>query len=396
MKKTKIILLLCITAIFAVALALLAGCEVGGIEYEYDYLVTFDYNVSHLGVATNCETQYLGVNDGDLLIAPGSHDKFKTYEIDNFYNKGWFTAKTDESGNPVKDAGGKIVLDKQWDFENDKVNSNMTLYADYHHNPTLTIKVDGGNDIVVTRSPGTRFSRPVSINVPEKDGYTFIDYYEDPEFTTKFEFPYMFKEDVTTECYALMLEGTWKIVTNATEFRSALQGNQNMYLAPASGEINFVTSSGPIMFRENQCNVNYKGKIYGNGCTLSNITIDQLTYKNGQKTYSLFGNLSKDVEITDVKFKNLTLTMKGLEYVSSSDTELLQSIQVALFANEIADGAKLESIVFEDCTLDYGIVSKSDIITYGYYSSIPQSVNGNIFDLSNLTIKRNNQEVTID
>ena len=113
MKKTKIILLLCMTAILAVAIALLVGCDVGGIEYEYDYMVTFDYNVEHLGVATNCETQYMGVNikDGGKVIAPGSHESFKTFEISNFYNKGWYTAKTDENGNPVKDAEGKIVLD---------------------------------------------------------------------------------------------------------------------------------------------------------------------------------------------------------------------------------------------------------------------------------------------
>lgn len=396
MKKTKIILLLCMTAIFAVALALLVGCDVGGVEYEYDYLVTFDYNVDGLGIATSCETQYLGVDDGKLLIAPGSHKDFKTYEITGFYNKGWYTAKTDADGNPMKDASGKVILDKQWDFDNDVVHGKMTLYADFHHNPTLTIKVDGGDDIVVSRLPDVKFPRPVAVNVPEKKGWTFIDYYADPEFTTKFQFPYTFKEDVNTECYALMLEGEWKIVTNAGDFRSALRDKKNMYLDGPNGVIDFKEANGNYtVFREGQVNVNYTGKIYGNGCTLNNITVDQITYKNSQNTYSLFGNLGKDVEITDVTFKNLTFTMKGLEYVSTTDTEALQKIQVALFANDIAEGAKLSNIVFEDCTLDYGMVSKSDINTYGYYSSIPQDIDAEMFDLSNLTIKRNNQVVTI-
>lgn len=390
MKKTKLIFLLCITVLFSTALAILVGCEIGGVEYKYDYLVTFDYNVDNLGVAVNCETQYLGVNAGNKIVAPGADkDKFKEYTINNYYNKGWFTAKLGADGKPLKDADG-IVLDKQWDFSKDVVNGNMTLYADFHRNPTLTIKVEGGTDIVVSDTPGKEFSRPIALNVPERDGYTFIDYYADPEFTTKFTFPYVFAEDVDEECYAYMLEGEWAVVNNISDFRSSLRDNKNMYLSVPSGELVF----GDLVFREGQFNVNYTGKIYGNGCVLKGIDITA-TYKNNQNTYSLFGNLGSTAVISDLTFENLTFTMEGLDNIATSDTEALQNIQASLFASNIADGATLSNLEFVNCVLDYGGV-KDAIPTYGYYVTLPQGDEYDCFDLSNLTIKRNNQVVTLN
>lgn len=398
MKKTKLILLLCMAAIFAVAVALLAGCNVGGIEYNYDYLITFDYNVDHLGVATNCENQYLGVNDGGKIIAPTKDDNnFKEYTIANFYNKGWFTAKTDSDGNPVRDADGKIVLDKQWNFETDVVKGAMTLYADFHRNPTLTVKVAGGTDLVVSRLPGERYNRPMSdSNKPQLEGHTFIDYYKDSEFTEKFQFPYVFAEDKDDVCYAKMFPGKWTVVENVTAFRNALRYNENMYLNVADGELDFVKN--PFTYLDPQlvqANVDYTGKIYGNGCVLKNITVNA-TYKNGKNTYSLFGNLGENAEITDLTFENLTLNMEGLEYVTTTDSEALQSISVALFANSIPATAILKNLTFTNCTLDYGMGIKPDIPNYGYYSSLSQDANYDFFDLTKLTIKRNGQTVTLN
>lgn len=389
MKKTKLILLLLTITVFAVALALLAGCKIGGVDYQFDYTVTFDYNVDNLGVSTNCETQYLGVKAGNKIIAPGTNDDFRTFTITNHYNKGWYTAKTDESGSPLKDESGNILFDKQWNFETDVVNSDMTLYADFHKNPTFTVKVEGGTDIVISRLPGEQYRRPTaSSNKPQRDGYTFIDYYADPEFTTKFEFPYTFEEDKNGECYAFMLEGEWDIVTNATEFRRALESNHSMYIDVPSGELDL----GSVYFQRGQFNKNFNGKIYGNGCVIKNIDIST-AYRSNTNTYSLLGNLGANVEIRDVTFQNLTFTVTNLFAINDVDIE---NIQVALFANNIAEGAKFKNLKFEGCTLNYNDLTNPELNIYGYYSNAPQGAVYDCFDMSELTIQRDGQKIDLN
>ena len=375
MKKTKIILLLCMIALCALSIALLVGCNIGGVQYEYDYLVTFNYNVDNLGVATNCKDQYLGVNDGDKLIAPGDNDKFKFITVNNFYNKGWYTAVLDDKGNPVKDADGNIVLDKQWDFKKDVVKGNMTLYEKKKKNPTLTIKVEGGNDLVVTKLPGEVYNKPVSDkNKPQKDGFTFIDYYTDETYTTKFQFPYTFTEDDEV-CYALLLEGDWDIVTSVASFRSALSRKHNMFIDVPKGELDFADT----LFRDGQFNLGYNGKIYGHGCVLKNINISA-TYNRAtkEKDFSFFGNLGPDAEINDITFENLTFAVD----VSGTDSP---DLRISLFATDIANGAQLNNVTITNCTLNYKGSTNYVIDTYGYYITSAQTYE--CFDPSQLTVK---------
>lgn len=365
-------------AICALAVALLAGCNPDGVEYHYDYVVTFDYNVDNLGVATTCETQYIGINDGDKLEEPGS-DKvpdFKAYVVQGFTNEGWYTAVLDGEGNPKKDNQGNIILDKKWDFEQDVVKQDMTLYAHFTKNASLTVVVEGGDNIVITKPSGTSY-RPLSVDKPEREGYTFIDYYTDNTYTTKFEFPYVFTDEDAT-CYAYMIEGDWEIITTREKFRTALASNSNMYFDVPGGELDF------NRFIVN-CYAKYDGKIYGNGCVLKNITITQ-TYKKGTETYSLFGNIGSKAEFKDISFENLTLNMT----VTDSKADL----QVALFATNIDSGAKFEDVKFTNCALNYIGHSDFNYETYGYY--VTSATTYSCFDNSELTVKQNGVVIVSD
>lgn len=356
----------------AVALALLAGCKLTGTAPEYDYLVTFDYNVDNLGVATNCPTQYLAVNDGAIIIEPSDSEQFKKSTVDGFYNEGWYTAVLDEEGNPTKDADGNIVLKDKWNFKTDVVRKDVTLYANFCKMPTLTVIVEGGNNIVVSKEPGTSYKKPTAdINKPQRDGYTFIDYYTDETFTTKFTFPYKFTTDDVV-CYAMMLEGKWTTVTNTDTFLSALNSKQSMYFDVPSGVLDFTDRllDSYIDGRE------YNASIYGNGCVIKNMDIE-VSSNRTVTNYSLFGNLGSKAVIKDLTFENINFKIT----VNATATDELKA---SLFASNIAQGAKIENVTFTNCSLTYAGTSKFEIDTYGYYVSGGEDFD--CFDEAQLTI----------
>lgn len=374
MKKTRLILLLATIAVCVLAVALFAGCKVG-IVYDYDHLVTFDYNVDNLGVPTNCPTQYLGVMDGDKIIAPSTEQNapFKGYTVIGFYNEGWYTAVLDNDGNPVKDDKGNVRLDRKWDFDNDVVRGDITLYAKFVCNTTLTIVVDDDTKIEVVRQPGSVYSGPTSSQRPSKDGYTFINYYKDENYTERFTFPYVFTNDDVT-CYALMVEGTWSVVTNVDTFKTALANGSNMYFDVPSGTLDFNRQ-----LLTSQYNKGFNGKIYGNGCVLKNITLD-VSYSRGSDTYSLLGNIGAAAEIKDLTIENMTFGFT-FNTLATPDTK------AALFATKIEAGAKLDNIKFVNCALNYKGVSNFPIEKYGYY--VESAASYSCFDDSQLSVTDN-------
>ena len=82
MKTKRSLLLVC--ALVALALCItLSACDNSQAKPQYDYLVTFDYNVGTLDA--NCQTQYLGVKADKLVgLKPGARDDFKQYELLEF------------------------------------------------------------------------------------------------------------------------------------------------------------------------------------------------------------------------------------------------------------------------------------------------------------------------
>lgn len=369
MKKSKFIVILFTVAILAVVVALLVGCDDGTVTYEYDYIVTFDYNVDKLGVPTNCETQYLGVNDGYKIFEPGSlgDTTFPKFEVDSFYNEGWYTADVDEEGN--------VVLKDKWNFETDVVHGDMTLYANFLVKPTLTIIVDGGDDVVLSREPGATVSKPTSTSssVPKLDGYTFIDCYTDETYTTKI-FPYTF----TTEnevCYALMLKGTWSVVTNVDNFLSALVGNRSMFLDVESGQLDFAGRNNLSGY----LGINYNSVIYGNDCVIKNFNISA-TFSRTITNYALFANLGAKAEIHDLTFENMSMSFTLNQLTDAN-------FKAALFAINIEQGATFDNLKFTNCSLTYDGRSSFEVTEYKYYVTCAGSYS--CFDDSQITVTNN-------
>ncbi len=379
--KTKKILLVIFTVAFCAATALfLTGCGNTSSKRRYDYLVTFDYNVSGLG-ETNVKTQYLGVNKNSKIVEPGYFGKeiFEEGLIAGYFNDGWYTAKLDENGTPIKDENGRVQVDRKWDFKNDVVTSDITLYANFRKNITFTIVVDGENDKVFNGAPGTLLKKPTrKSEIPSKEGYTFIDYYTDDTYTEKFTFPYTYTEE-DAKCYAKFIEGEWVLIETAEDFKSLLVGNitQNIYVV--AEELDFTDVKFVDIYKTTFFGNDINSKFYGNGCVFKNMNIEMKVRSGSENyAYSLFKTIGEKAEIKDVTFENLKVSIKTISGVS------LPTDEVALFANLIAAGAKIENVAFRNCTLEG---SGSVMVELSnYYVKDNAGISSTIFDEAQLTV----------
>jgi hypothetical protein len=220
------------------------------------------------------------------------------------------------------------LLDKKWDFASDRVTENMTLYADLQVTPTLTVKVDGGTDLTFSGTPGDKKTRPSDKYAPQKDGYTFYDYYEDEACTVKFSWPYTFtSEDKTV--YARFIEGeNWKVVTTAQEFKNAIALNSSAKIY-VDADLDFSETSWTY-------GLEFNGEINGNGHKVTGISCTYSASKNTQSDFGLFGVLKSNAYIHDWTIENaqatFTASFKSLEY------------KVALFAWKAEAGVKIENV----------------------------------------------------
>lgn len=380
--KTKKILLVIFTVAFCAATALfLTGCGSASSKRKYDYLVTFDYNVEGLG-ETNVKTQYLGVNKNSKIVEPGyfGNELFEKGLIAGYFNDGWYTAKLDENGAPLKDENGRVQVDKKWDFKNDVVTSDMTLYANFRKNITFTIVVEGGENKVFNGAPGASLRRPTrKSEIPSKEGSTFIDYYTDETYTTKFTFPYTYTDE-DARCYAKFIEGEWELIETVEDFMDLMVGNitKDMYVLAEELDFTGVKFVDPI-YKTTFFGSDINAKFYGNGCVFKNMTVEmKVRGSNDTYAYSLFKTIGERAEIKDVTFENLKVSITTIASVS------LPTDEVALFANVIEEGAKIENVAFRNCTLEGKGSVRVDL--YKYCVNDNAGISSTIFDDAQLNV----------
>ena len=136
------------------------------LNITYDaYTVTFNTNG---GSAVAAQT----ITAGEHVTKPADPTK------DGYTFAGWY-----------KDAG----LTTPFDFANETINADTTIYAKWTQNPpvpptsyTVTFNTNGGTAInPQTITAGEHVTKPAD---PTKDGYTFAGWYKDAGLTTPFDF----------------------------------------------------------------------------------------------------------------------------------------------------------------------------------------------------------------
>ncbi len=329
-----------------VAGACFASCGGQSKEKKYDHLITFDYNVGNLG--EGFDKQYLGVKDGSIVaIKPGYSDAYKEAALAGYYIEGWYTAKTDADGNVLIGEDGRVVLDKKWDFANELVSADLTLYANFVQQASLVI-VGGDKEVVFTGLPGASKTEPNKALAPKKAGYTFLGYYADAEYTEKFVWPYQFEAGVTTQIYAYFMEGEWELVSTADEFTRAFAAKKNIYV---TADLDFTGKKWPQ-------GSSYGGEIAGNGFTFKGIDFKIEANKTTNENFGLFGTLLSTAKLHDFTIEDakVSFTDGGFQKIG---------VTVALFAWKMEAGVKLTNITVSGTLTEGSLVEGSDVIYYG-------------------------------
>lgn len=332
MKTKRSLLLVCALVVLTLCVVL-SACNTSQAKPNYDYLVTFDYNVGTLDA--NCQTQYLGVKANSLVgLKPGSREDFKQYEASGYYLEGWYLPEKDSDGNVVVDETTQMVkLATKWNFETMRVNADITLYARLLRVPTMIfVDRETGEEVKrETGTPETRKVRPSSVAEPSKDGHTLYDYYVAATGDEKFAWPYVFgTEDVTV--YVKYIKGVWNIAKTEKEFANFVVANKNIYL---DCDLDF---SGMTWTYSS-----YNAMLNGNGHTIKGITVTRNCNKYTLGA-GIFGTLGAKANIYDLVIEDATVNFN----VKLDNGEFVGGF----FAYEAKEGAKITNVKVSG-TLNY-------------------------------------------
>lgn len=347
--KRKVILLLGVLAALTFGLALTA-CSQDRLTVDdligmgYVHRVTFNLTGGKSGEREEL-IQY--VQDGSLVVEPGTVTMAGEVPTRTGYTfNAYYLGSEDEEGN--------VTYGERWDFTADRVTSDVTLYARWLENYTITVHY--GEDKEYTGSytvPVTQTSEGVAqqVNSITISGQTIIRnaFYLSEEDarseTNAITFPYiasdLSQENTVSELWANTLEGVWRMVYTADDF--VVYGTTNIYLV---NDIDF--EGAELEFPEA-----YSGTFEGNGHTLSNFTVTQERGLARTQSYGLFRELRATASVRNVTFKDVTFTA-----MLTNPTAI--EYRMGLIAGSAASGARVENVTLEGGTYTFVVTKDSD------------------------------------
>ncbi len=271
--------------------------------------------------------------DGSVVqyydFAKGTQNRIKPLQefakdsdlVNNGYDfQGWYKTKTVN--------GDKATYSDLWDFEKDTVgDEGVTLYAYW----TLTVKHtyeirDYDTDEVVA-SVTVEKDVPFNDRFASRAGYTMIGAYDANKNAWDYDFVHPGGEtDLAVVVYAKYIEGSYTVVTTASELKTASTRNNNIYLA------NDIDMQGATLSFEN-----FKKEFLGGNHTVSNFTVlysdknkDLITDPEDDSKKSLAISLfptTSNAKIVDVNFENVTID------VSTSNSSIYKIYVAPLVVN---------------------------------------------------------------
>lgn len=362
------------------ALILITGCTPEDNPYEgytedgFNVTVRYDAGdgtfMDNVSVITDTfKLSSLKVNaDGMIelpLLSPtdsirGERNFYPNLGKEDCFLVGWYTQRTENPNGEGYTYSGlwdfksqKLKLDPNGDYESsDPV---LTLYAAWA--PKLTVEfvdLSSGETSSVSYDPnngGLTMPRwdveegKLSMGkFPEKKNYTFDGAFYDEGMTQLVDTEILQHTAVvdyangtvtnpSMKLYVNWKEGNWYRIYTAKQFRDLASPNGNYEIM---ADLDF-EGKWSTTFMHGKFN----GTIIGNGHTFKNILAEQVN--NDKSVTGLFGNLTSSAKISDLKFENATLLIKG-------GTRKLGST-FGLFAGQISEGATIFNVQVVDSVL---------------------------------------------
>lgn len=388
----KRLIKICVSAgLLLTAILAVSSCS-GNWEPPYEDLNKNGFNVSvrfdaNGGVFAGTNDVYIvdvfdsadvAEGDGVYLLSPDDPIRAEgafSISRNGYFLAGWYTERQervndkgealDDYGVPVSESGRPqgYSYSGKWDFESSKLyvdNASFlnsatpvcTLYAawiPYFNYEFYVENENGGFDLLGTETSidleipqwNEKTGKLDGKSFPEREGYTFDAVYLDKAMENKLSENisgadlYVDYESGTTTTekvcvYTTWLEGNWFKIYNAEQFFSNSRLDGNYILCD---NIDFSKSVWSPALAKGK----FTGKIYGNGYTVSNVTVVQAD--NSQLFGGLFGSIDSGAVFDNVKFENISYEIGA--------GSRMQGAAFGLLAGSIASDA-----VFTDVTVE--------------------------------------------
>ncbi len=321
------------------------------VKKDFPIAVIFDYNGGNVeGEATT----KIRVKENSYVPEPGNEQlsNLAAPTRAKYTLKGFFLAKTDEDGKPIRGEDGKPVLDREWDFKTDKPDADITLFADWwdnyemilHYGDNLTKSID------IPRNPdGT----PTAVTAADARvlNYTFIEYYKDTQKKEPITFPHTFEFEqgkLKVDIYSDSLEGTFRIIRRASDLTGFSFLNTTNICLLADIDMNEIYDAG----KKFSLPATYSGQFLGRNHTISNLVVTAKASGPRDSNFGLFNIIDSGANISDVTFENVTLNY-------DLSNLLVSDYYVGLLAGRVRDEATVKNVHVSG-TLNYSVVAGYD------------------------------------
>ena len=370
LKRIGIISIILVCAVFASACSgSNDGIDPG--DWGYDRCVIYDALGGIINSRGSREVYYM--NNSYLFEPSGTTNMLVEPVKDGYILAGWYTAKED-----VTDANGnttyKFSAEDRWDFDEDRITENMTLYARWIP--------QGKVDYVNAATGETVFSKNITADSPIQElsqgtlslstpqGYSFAGYYADAACTIPYDF-------TTYEHVELLMENE--------EIYSKLAARFPQYFEAAE----YVEPEETGEDAEQEAAAEDTTHLYINKAGYKLLTEDPaaLAEIRAYKDQLIEENIEAYQANTASRVVYINFT-KGL-YVRVSSVESLKKGGKYSFAGVDAVGSEINGYIL-DADLDFSGI-KLEIA-----DSFNGTIEGNGHTIRNLTVKLSSKKIDTD
>ncbi len=383
MKHKRLTVLFCLACLCLIA-GILTACRQSVLTKEkiyengYNCEVIFDLVGGKSGKDDRArEELHQYVQSGSPIIKPGTDKNGYSGEtpVKEGYTFGGYYQGTKEGETVTYD------MTKKWDFSKDRVTGDLTLYAYWRENYSISVHYGENYEETATIAVEQDEDGVAQQVSPTISGHTVIAYFEDrataesaltdltageghvdeqrlifPMTPTVFS-----EENKVWDLYANALEGSFTVVRTKAQFQ--FYDGSNIYLMT---DIDYEQNNEKtqISFPNN-----YMGKFYGNGHTISNFKVTRSTTARNDAYLGLFNRLMASAHLENITFDHFELD------VTTTAISARYNNYVGALAGRAEAGATLQNVTL--CgTMTYSFAKQDDKTELVYNNTIADKAQG--------------------
>lgn len=277
------------------------------------------YDLGNGRVNGNASLLYM-VEDNALLPELGVASGTTRPVLAGYRLTGYYTLSED----------GKTETD--WNFATDRATSDITLYARWAREFTVSIRYGEGNKNSISATFSEEKPTANTFRVPNYSGHTFYGFYLDAEYTRPVTFPYTHKLDADNPnetVYAKFLDGNYTIIRTASDFKGTINAGTKYYI-----DADVDLTGVKITVAET-----FSGAFYGNGHTITGLSVSR-TQSRTSDAYGMFGRITSTAVFDRITFTGVTVS------VALSNEQNSMISHIGAFAGAVSDGATFTDVTF--------------------------------------------------